>query len=276
MSRKKVLIAISIILLVLAGFGLWLYLLFQGSLLKKLVMTKNAGQYVAMFYPDEDLEVDFATYDFKTGMYSCRVHAPSGGDLYFDVYRNSKGEMTDDFGIRVLQKENTILRLGIALNDYLDAFLAKNFPHRTSLVLCDASTEITDRIRDRLRISMPFSAADYPIPSEMTVWVETAGEEPTWEELAERLRELRAVTKEEFPFVTSYSMSIQEPYVEIDGGYAPADYSKGVSVYGVPADIIETPKLEAWLENERLRQEKENEALLRGEEIRKENPEEQK
>jgi len=176
--RKKGIIIISVILLVILGFGFWLYLSFNGSLLKRLVMTKNAEQYVQMFYPEEDLEVDFAVYDFKMCAYYCKVHAPSGGDLYFHVYRNSDGELTDDFGTRVLQKENTILRLGTELDEYTDAF----------------------------------------------------------------------------PFVTQYSLSIQDRYVEKDGTYEPEDHSGDISVFGVPAEIIETDRLENWLENEKQKQ----------------------
>lgn len=252
--RKKIIIIISVILLVILGFGFWLYLSFNGSILKRLVMTKNAEQYVQMFYPDEDLEVDFAVYDFKMCAYYSKVHAPSGGDLYFHVYRNSDGELTDDFGIRVLQKENTILRLGTELDEYTKKFLAESFPHRISLAMCSVTEELTESVRNGLTVNMPFDSSDYPLPTEMTVWVETAGEKPSWEEMAERLRELRAVTKEAFPFVTRYSVSIQDRYVEKDGAYGPADHSGDISVFGVPAEIIETDRLENWLENEKQKQ----------------------
>jgi len=261
MRKKTLLIVLAVILVILAGFGFRLYLSLNGSLIRKFVMTKQVKQYVAQVYPDEDLEVDFAAYDFKMCGYFCNVHSPEGGDLYFSVYEDGDGNLSDDFVLRVLAKENTISRLSRSLDDFTKAFIAENFPHRTSLVMCDTATEITDSVRDSLRLNMPFDIAGFPLPCEMIVWVETAGDEPSREEMAERLRELYAATKETFPFVTHYSMSIQDRYVETDGECGPEDYSGEISVYEVPAEIIDTPKLEVWLDDEWKRQEAEEEEI---------------
>lgn len=265
MRKKTVFIILAVILAIVLGFGVWMYLAFNGSLIRKLVMTKQAEQYVAQVYAGEDLVVDFATYDFKMGGYSCNVHSPSGGDLYFSVYQNSDGNLTDDFALRVLAKENTIFRLTGNLDDFTEEFLAKNFPHRTTLVMCDVDGEITDAMRNKLRINMPFSIDGFPLPCEMGVWTETAGDAPTWEEAAERLKELRRLTKDVFPFVTSYHLGIQNRYVETDGEWEPEDSGAGVYVFDVPAEVIDDDDAFAdWMVKERRRQEAEEEALQNG------------
>jgi len=262
--KKKILIIILAVTVPLLCFAYWFFASFNGSLIRKIVMTAQAKEYVAANFPDKELAVDFADYDFKMNGYYCDVHTNPDSDYHFIVYKNGDGKLTDDFEHRVLNKENTILRLSLALDDYTDDFLSVNFPHRTSLTLCDADWEALEQQRDAISLDMPFALETFPFSCTMTVWVETAKDTPDWAELAERLRELYEITKDAYPFVTHYSLSIQAPFIETDGEWGPEDYSSEVSVYDVPREVIAGNELETWLEAERLRQEKELEELQNG------------
>jgi len=263
--KKKICIIILAVTVPLLCFSYWVFASFHGSLIRKIVMTAQAKEYIAGNYPDKDLFVDFADYDFKMSGYYCDIHTDPESDLHFMVYEGGDGNLTDDYELRVLNKENTILRLSLALDDYTDDFLSANFPHRTSLTLCDADWDALEKQRAAIPLDMPFDLETFPFSCTMTVWAETAKGTPDWEELAERLKELYEVTKDAYPFVTHYSMSIQAPFIEIEGEWGPEDYSADVSVFDVPREVIAGNELETWLEAERLRQEKELEELQNGE-----------
>lgn len=257
MKHKKVLIILSAIAALLLVFAYLIFAAFNGSIVRRVITTVKAKDYVAENYPGEPYDVDFCHYDFKMGGYFCVVQSRESEDTRFTVWDDSEG-MRDDFDIWVMSRQATLSRLSRAMDDYTEDLMSRIYPYRTSLVLCDVLSGISeDEITD-LPLDLPFDPMNFPLPMTLTVWTETTGEEPTWEEMAERLRELEALTRDELPNVENYSMQIQEKYVE-------GEYSPGICAFDVPRKVILGDGLEEYLAEVKAAQDAEQEAIEKGE-----------
>lgn len=260
--RSKVIICLAVLFVLLAA-AYCVFASFNGSIIKKAAMTSRARAYVSQKFPDMPLKVEFSGYDFKICGYYCNVRSESSEDTHFIVYEDSDGSLTDDYGSRVVQGENTLSRLIAELDDYTEKLMGEIFPHRTSLVMCDYC-EDSAVSGERPELDIPFNAGEFPAPVTLTVWAETAGEEPTWEELAERLRELERLIRDRLPCIERYSVSIQARYIEEDGELRPSDYSSQVCAFDVPRDIITSDALDGYLKEVRAAHEAELDAIAKG------------
>lgn len=268
MKRKtKHIIVLSIIAAVIIGLLYCGFVAFNGSIIARAVTTLRVKNYVSSKYENEPYEVGFARYDFKCNMYFCIVQSSESEDTRFSVW-NSKDGIRDDFESSVGGRENTYLRLQQSIDDYAEKIVKKAFKHKTSLVLCDRS-ETTDEKNDikNLTLDMPFSVKDFPFDCTLTVWVETAGKEPTWEELAERFKELDNAVGDKLPSVKYYSLSIQDKYTENDGT-EPKNRTNEVCAFNVPKDVIVNGDLTQYLKNEKAKQDAENEQIANGETVK--------
>lgn len=261
---KKSVVIFSVIIAVLLIGVYAVYASFNGSLIHKAILTDTARDYIAENYPSQELEVDYAVYDFKLGGYHCDVQSPTSVDTAFDVYETSDGKLEDDYEIAVVNKENTIRRISIELDRAVDEIFPPAFPHRTRLVMCDYCYK--DEIdRSKFELDMKLDLACLPQPAELTVWVETSGAEPTWEEAARLLREMAHTTDDLGLDISYYSISVEYPYDETDGERKPSDYGSIVGASEVPKEIVESDGLEAFLAAEREKRELEQQMIDNGE-----------
>jgi hypothetical protein len=237
---------------------------FNGSIIKKVITTSKIEDYVAKNYPGQPYEVGFCQYDFKCMMYFCNVQSSESEDTSFTVWDSSDG-LIDDYERSVTGRENTMLRLSIALGDYAEELLKRIYPHRTLLVMCESSDTVIEKDVAGLTLDMPFDAKSFPISTTLTVWVETSGDKPTWEELAQRFRELEELIREELPSVEYYTIYLQDKYIEEDGELKPVDYNFEVCAFNVPRNVITSDGLETYLSEVRVAQDTEKEVIEKGE-----------
>lgn len=155
------------------------------------------------------------------------------------------------------------MRLNNQLNEYADSFMKDNYPHRTSLVICDCKSDINDKYTEKLQLDMPFDAKTFPLPTTLTVWVETSQQKPSWDELVKYFRELEFLTREELPHIEYFSISLQNKYEEDE--LKPSEYHSQVLTYDVPKTVIMGDGLEEYLANVKKSQEIELEAISKGE-----------
>lgn len=266
-KKRAVRIVIAAVLLAVLAFAYWVFASFNGSLIKKAVTTAKVRDYIEETYPGQPFEVERCRYDFKMMGYFCKVQSTESEDTYFLVWETGEG-MADDYEVSVLQRQNTLQRLSMALDDYTEALMSRIYPYRTSLIICDSASTLTEEDYQVLEPDMPFDVNTFPLPADLTVWVETQNDAPSWEELAERLRELEALTREELPFVERFSVSVQSTYLDEDGEYVPSDYNAEVCAFDVPREVITGNGLEDYLAEVRARQEAELAAIERGENIK--------
>lgn len=264
--KKKIIwafvIAVSVVIL---GGAYAIFASFNGSLIARAITTKKAKDYVAEKFPGEPYEVSFALYDFKWGGYFAQVQSTESEDTHF-IVTDRGDEMWDDFERSVDGRQNTVYRLYRELDERLEAVLKEKFPHNVSLSYVDSLPDTEEADYKKLELDMELNPSTFPIKSGLVVWTETTGNEPTWDELAERYRELYGVVKEEFPFITKISLSIQYPYeIGKDGELQDSRPGSFVCAFDVPVEIIETDELEAHLEKVREEQEAEEAAIQAGE-----------
>jgi len=257
-------IVLAVLGTLLLAFVCFVYIAFNGSILQKLRYTKLAKEYIAEHYPDSGYVVDRAVYDFKMNSYYCTVKDPNSIDTHFTVYpENGNGLLRDDYENRVTSLWNTRMRLSNEVRKAGDALFA-DLPWRQRLMGLDVY-EDTDM--KGLYLDMPFDLYHFPGELEFTLWIETDGEEPTWEELEEKLVAIKAYVESKGVSPVSYSVLLEYPYTENKNhDLEPTQYGSNVCVFDVPASVIDDPEaLHERLEHDRLEIERELEDLKNGE-----------
>lgn len=184
--KKYIKTAVLTIFAVIVLGGIYaVYAEFNGSILKKAVLTYKAEEYVSKHY-GEDYSVEYAVFNFKFDDYYCRVRSDKSIDTEFDVFEDSDGIVTDDHEFRVNGRDNTYRRLEseigiIAGNEFLTAY-----PYKCILCICKFKDEDVQDL-SKLELDMKPDMHEPPFPMELTLWAEC--EEPSWEELAKALYE---------------------------------------------------------------------------------------
>lgn len=273
MKKKKVIIIVCIVLVLLLVPVYLVYASFNGSIMKKYMVTKEAKTYVSKHFREEDFVVSKARYDFKLCGYFCNVQSKTSEDTRFSVYKWSNREMDDDYDLCVNKKENTIRRLAQELDEWSEKTLKKAYPYKTDLVMCDFYYgEEFDR--DKFSLDMEFDMSDLPHPISVNIWTETKGKAPTWEELGERLQELVKITDKLGVYPEYFSMWIKYKEWYMEGEDKEKPYST-VQAFDVPREVIEGEDLDEYLEKEKNRVENE-EKDIREQESRNEKYEQEK
>ncbi len=265
MSKRKKIIIPAIVVAALLGIAYYMHASFNGSVIHRAVMARKARAYTEKNYAGREWDVSFGRYDFKIGKYFCDVQSPDSPDTRFTVYETDKDQLADDYESRVTQKENTIWRLSDELDTQVEKILKDSYPYRTELVLGEFVEEKSEEDRAKLTPDMPLDIKNLPFSGRVTVWVETQNENPTWEEVAERLRELEKLFRGEVPDISLFSLSLQSKYVNEGGEWVPGDRTKSISVFDVPRDVITGDGLKEYLQQIKARQEAEQAAIENGE-----------
>jgi hypothetical protein len=249
--KKQTVVLACIAALVILGIPYAVFASFNGSVVMKAVTTRAAKAYAAEQYPDLGLSVSNAIYDFKSNVYCYHAQSPSSEDTHFEIFRTRDGEMRDDYAVSVADGSNTISRLSEEMNADMEAVLLPVYPHRTRLAMCDFYYgEEFDQ--SKFKTDMALNWSDLPHPAELTLWVETSGDTPTWEEEEALLREAAALTEQCGMDIRYYSILLECKYEEgEDGKRKPVEYNSDVSALDVPRDVITGDGLADFLAQEK-------------------------
>lgn len=265
-TKKKLLIIIPVVILaVLLAVAGWFHMALYGSPIKRAWMKNQAEEYVAKNYPDTDYEVVRSGYDFKMNGYFCNVQSKSIEDIHFVIYERD-GKLFDDYETSVAGKHTTIGRLESDLDEYVTAKVEEKLKYRNRLIICAFDNEpFTEEEVEKIVYGQKLDIGHLPHPAQLTVWIETQNEKPSWEELASRLREFAVMAQEISPDIRVLSVSLEAKYHDENGNLMPEDYNSGISVYDVPIEVIEGDGLEEYLAKVKAAQEEEIERIENGE-----------
>lgn len=238
MTKKKLLKLLA----GLAGLGLIVLLLtmafaFVGNPVTAAIATWQIRSYVDETYPQLQLEVPWATYNFKFGEYMTYLESPTSPDTAFTVSWK-RGAIYDRYETEVTGRFNTYRRLQQELDAQIEALLARDYPYETTLVLADFQDEGD---LSTLTLDMELDIHQPPLPIRLTLWI--VEEEPSYERLAQCLTELDQLMQARNIPVLSYSVNLEKPRME-DG--TPQDGTIYLSDY--PADQIGAENLPQVLE----------------------------
>ena len=70
--------------------------MFFGNPVSKILVTRNAKEYVSENYRGSDYFIESVRYDFKTGSYYADVASPSSADSSFTIYAGLNGKISYD------------------------------------------------------------------------------------------------------------------------------------------------------------------------------------
>lgn len=134
--KKKILIVAGVILIAVCLFFCFA---FFGNPVSKILVTKNAGDYIALNFQDSDYVIESVNYDFKTSDYYVSVISPDSTDNHFTLYAGLDGKIVfDTYDSAVLKKWNTAERINNAYRDAVDtAFADDGFAYNADISFGD-------------------------------------------------------------------------------------------------------------------------------------------
>lgn len=130
-KNKFILGALAFILIPLI---LWLANGFLGNPISKSLANRSAEKYIEKTYPDMNLELDGAVYDFYDGKYNVLVTSPDFDDVRFSIDISQIGKIVmDSYGEYVGSGFNTWERINIEYRNMVDEIIeSKDFNYNLS------------------------------------------------------------------------------------------------------------------------------------------------
>lgn len=132
MRIKKIIAGVIAFLLI--GFILFLANAFMGNPISKMMVNQAAEKYVEQNYPDLDLELEDASFNFKDGYYNILAKSTTSIDTHFYLYFSNTGKyMHDEYETSVLNKFNTWQRVDEKYRSLVDTVLENDFPYESDI-----------------------------------------------------------------------------------------------------------------------------------------------
>ncbi len=131
--KKPIKVIAAIVAFVLIAVILFVANGLVGNPVSKFIANKNAQKHIKETYPDMELEIAKATFDFKSGGYNVFVQSPTSIDTHFSVDVSSAGKVRyDSYESNVPGKWNTLRRIDEEYREMVDTILdAEDFPYKT-------------------------------------------------------------------------------------------------------------------------------------------------
>lgn len=133
--KKRNRIIAGVVAFILIGLILWFANGLVGNPISKTLANKSAEKYIEATYPDMDLEINKAKYNFKFGGYSVFVEQPGSADIHFSVDISPTGKIKwDSYESSVLGKFNTWKSINSQYREMVEeVFAAEDFPYESEI-----------------------------------------------------------------------------------------------------------------------------------------------
>ncbi len=204
MKKIMLRIAAALFAFALIGFILTFANAFMGNPISSAIATSKIKTYVKDTYPQMDLTISKASYNFKISGYGCRIASKTSMDTNFYV-SYSGGRINDDYEYEVANCFTTYRRLQSEFEEVVEAILAKEFPYETSMVLADYTKEAEFT---NLTLDMKLDVTNPPLTTQLSVY--TSATQLTYEEMAKRLLELDKIMKNHSIPINLYSLVLEK------------------------------------------------------------------
>jgi hypothetical protein len=242
-------IFIIVISLIFIGFIVNLITSFYGNPVTAAIATSKIRTYVEDTYPNMDLDVPKANYNFKFTEYVSHVESKTSMDTRFMVAW-SKGRIYDSYEGDVAKRYTTFERLQHEFTKIVEDIIEKEFHYETSIVFADLGKAEVGL--SSLALDMPLDISNPPLPAALTIYI--LSNEISYEYLSARILELYGIMEEHQIPIDVFSVVIEEPLPE---GEKSAPGGQSIHLLDFPTEkimsenLIETMKehQDAW-ENE--------------------------
>jgi hypothetical protein len=224
-----------VITLLFAGFILNLITSFYGNPVTAAIATSKIETYVDETYPNMDLEVPKAKYNFKFSEYVSYVKSKTSTDTRFSVAW-SKGRIDDSYGNDVVDRNTTFQRLQQEFSEVVEEIIEKEFPYETSILFADlGKAEIG---LSSLTLDMSLDINNPPLPAALTIYI--LSKEISYEYLGARLLELYDIMEEQQIPIDMYSVVIKELLPEDEKS---AKGGQSIHLLDFPTEMIKSENL---------------------------------
>lgn len=227
-------VVLLVFLLIIVGFMVSLVTSFYGNPVTKIYATSQIRSYVEKNYPNMNLEVSKAVYNFKFGDYISHVQSTTSVDTNFSVSWK-KGKINDRYEIEVLKRYTTYQRLQRELNNIVEETISREFPYQTSIVIADADKSTEDF--SVLTLDMPLDTSTIPIPTVLVIYF--YHDEINFEVFSERLMELHDIMNRNKIRIDFYSVVMEETPEE---GEKPTS-GESIYLYDFPVEKLTSETL---------------------------------
>jgi hypothetical protein len=244
-------VILLVFLLIVLGLIISVVTSFYGNPVTKLIATSQIKSYVEKNYPDMDLEVARAGYNFKFQDYVSRVQSNTSVDTAFSVSWH-KGKINDSYEIDVIRHYNTYQRLQRELSDIVEAAISREFPYQTSIVFAD-SVKSTDDY-SALTLDMPLDTETIPLPTALTIYF--YHDKIDYVVFCERLKEIYDIMKRNNIRIDFYSVVMEEPS---EDGEKPNSSGQSIYLYDFPVEKLTSVTLAEDVQEHMAKLEKERE-----------------
>lgn len=192
-SKPLKIVAVTIGLVALGSIA-FVSNVFLGNPISAYLAENAIKDYVATTYPDLDLKISKAHYNFKSTDYMAYAQSKSSPDTHFSIYYE-KGEITQDhFQDYVAGKFNTLLRLEEECTKEIIPLLEKiqGLDAQASLVQISKDT-FKNTPNDLIILDMPYEKS---LPLEMTLYLQSKDALPSLKNATKMLTETHQVLQE--------------------------------------------------------------------------------
>ncbi len=239
MQRKRIhwsTIILVIILLLFLSFIASFIMAFYGNPITAAIATNKIRSYVSETYPEMELEVPKAGYNFKFKEYISHVKSNTSPDTHFDVSW-VKGKIFDTYESFVIGRGNTFDRLSREFSDKVEQILQKEFPYQTSILFADLGKE--EQNIKHLTLDMPLDVSNPPMPAGLTIYI--MSHDASYEFLSARILELKQIMEENSIPIDTYTVVVEEPL--IDGEEKADPEGERIYLFDFPSNKISSDNL---------------------------------
>lgn len=236
MNKKKLAIIVTTVLF-LCIFGIVLMFInsFWGNPISAAIATRSIKSYVKETYPDMDLEISDAKYNFKFNSYVSWIQSKTSKDTNFTVDW-SDGAIYDSYEYDVLGRYRTFERLSTEFSQKVVEIVRKEFKYETSILYGDFGKSELDL--SKLTLDMPLDFNNLPLPTDLTVYI--MSDEISYEVLSAHLLELYRIMESHQIPIDQYTVVIEEP---IPGEAKSALNGESLHLIDFPSEKIESEDL---------------------------------
>ena len=229
-------VVLVVFMLIIIGFITSLITSFYGNPVTKIIATSQIRRYVEKNYPDMDLEVSGAVYNFKFSHYASHVQSRSSIDTSFSVYWR-KGKLEDSYQVDVVKHYKTFQRLQKELSDITEETIGREFRYKTSILFADIDKRL-ENYSDSLTLDMPLNTATIPLPTSLIIYF--YDDKIDYEEFAQRLLELSEIMERNQIRIDYYTVVMSKTLEEDE---KPLVSEENIHLYDFPAERLDSETL---------------------------------
>lgn len=210
MNKKLILkITAGTTALLIIIFIFMIFNAFMGNPISAAIATTKIKEYVEETYPNLELDVPKAGYNFKGSSYYSMVESKISKDTRFSIAW-SKGRIEDSYEYEVENHFTTYRRLSEEFDKAVTDIIIKDFPYETSILFADIGKG-NDEFK-KLVLDMELDITNPPISTSLTIYI--LSQDVSYEFLEARLIELHNLMEEHHIPLDYYSVVIQEQLPE--------------------------------------------------------------